>query len=155
VPVSFAVDTETDIREILESHPKLFQQGYVLKPRVGWGGYGVQVAKPGEPPRSLPGPGEYLLSERIVPQLSQGRFWDARAFVMSGEYLGGVRHSSRSPVTNYFQGAEPDPLDAETAAILEPAALEAVALLDAFADQIHRQPQPPESRLTEVVYTSG
>jgi hypothetical protein len=71
---------------------------------------------------------------------------------MAGVYLGGVRHASRSPMTNYWQGGAPEPLDDATTALLERPALEAVRLLDAAAEQIHRLPEPPDSPLTKVVY---
>ncbi len=73
-------------------------------------------------------------------------------FVMGGVYLGGVRHTSRSPLTNYWQGGNSEPLDDATSALLERPALEAVQLIDAAAERIHRLPQPPDSPLTNVVY---
>jgi hypothetical protein len=93
-----------------------------------------------------------LLSERIVSKSSAGRFTEVRVFVMAGVYLGGIRHSSDSPQTNYWQGGEAEPLDAATSALLRPAALEAVRRLDAVADSISRLAAPPESDLTRVVY---
>ena len=150
VPRSFAVETEDDARRLLLEHAGLFAPGFVLKPRVGWGGYGVQVGNPGDEPRPIPG--HYLLSERIFPPQQDGRFWDVRVFVMDGVYLGGVQYSSRTPMTNYWQGGEPNRLDPATATRLESAALEAVRLLDAAAGEIHRQPHLPESELTRVVY---
>lgn len=150
VPQAFPVESADEARHCLVEHPAVFEAGYVLKPRVGWGGAGVQVGEPGEPPREI-GPG-YLLSERIVPRRPDGKFWEARGFVMAGEYLGGIRHASRTPLTNYWQGAEPEPLDPAISATLEPAALEAVQLLDDAADAIHRLPEAPNSDLTSVVY---
>lgn len=150
VPQGFAVENVDDVRRLLAEHDDLFQKGYVLKPRVGWGGQGVQVADRGEEPRVVAG--NYLLSERILPLRPDGRFWEARVFVMAGVYLGGIRHSSTSPRTNYWQGGTPGMLDETTTALLEQPALEAVRLLDAAAGKIHALPAAPESRLTEVVY---
>lgn len=150
VPRPFAVNDAAQVRQILSEHAPLFAQGFVLKPRTGWGGYGVQVAGPGDEPMEV-GAG-YLLSERIVPPAREGRFWDVRVFVMAGVYLGGVQYSSRTPNTNYFQGGRPDALDPATAARLEAAALEAVELLNSAADAIHRLPLPPDSPLTTVAY---
>jgi hypothetical protein len=149
-PRSFPADSADQVQSLLAAHPELFRSGYVLKPRVGWGGQGVQVADPGEEPR--PFGAKYLLSERIVPPRMDGRFWEARVFVMAGVYLGGIRHSSRSPLTNYWQGGEPEPLDDATTVALEPAALEAVRLLDDAADSVHRLPEEPTSELTKVIY---
>jgi hypothetical protein len=92
------------------------------------------------------------LSERIIPPRIDGRFWEARVFVMDGIYLGGLQHTSHSPLTNFWQGASPAPLDESTSARLESAALEAVQLLDAAAERIHRLPEAPNSPLTDVVY---
>lgn len=150
VPRSFAVESAADVHEIIHNHPELFREGFVLRPRVGWGGHGVQVAGPGEEPR--PFAQSTVLSERIVPPLDRGQFWEVRAFVMTGVYLGGIRHSSARPVTNYWQGGRPDRLDDRTAAMLEPAALEAVARIDAAAARIHALPEAPHSALTEVSY---
>jgi len=150
VPQCFAVESGDDVRTLLSQHEPLFANGYVLKPRVGWGGHGVQVADPGVAPPEI-GNG-YLLSERIVSPQTDGRFWEARVFVMDGVYLGGLKHCSRSPLTNYWQGGRPERLDDATTARLESAALEAVAILDAAADRIHKLPEPPVSRLTEVNY---
>ncbi|MGE5194746.1 MAG: ATP-grasp domain-containing protein, partial [Deltaproteobacteria bacterium] len=150
LPRSFAVESADDVRRLVREHANLFANGYVLKPRIGWGGRGVQVADSGDEPRAIGG--HYLLSERILTPRIDGRFWEARVFVMAGVYLGGLRHSSHSPLTNYWQGGTPGPLDDETTARLEQPALEAVRFLDAAADMIHRLPQPPDGPLTEVIY---
>lgn len=150
VPKAFAVDTPAQVPPLLAAHAAAFHTGYVLKPRVGWGGQGVQVADHGTPPAEFGA--NYMLSERIVPPRPDGRFWEARVFVMAGVYLGGIRHSSRSPLTNYWQGGAPEALDDATTAILEPAALEAVRLLDDAADAIHQLSEEPTSELTKVIY---
>jgi hypothetical protein len=150
VPASFAVESSADVRRIVAGAPEVFRKGFVLKPRVGWGGHGVQVADPADEPRQING--KYMLSERIVPAPIEGRFWEARVFVMAGVYLGGLCHTSDLPLTNYWQGATAGPLAPAIAAELEPAALEAVQLLDAAADRIHSRPEPPESSLTNVRY---
>lgn len=149
-PDCFAVGGTSEVQRLLAEHDRLFTDGYVLKPRVGWGGHGVQVADPGEVPRTIGA--NYVLSERIVPPRIDGRFWEARVFVIDGVYLGGVRHSSRTPLTNYWQGGAPEPLDEATSALLERPALEAVRLIDAAADRIHQLREPPDSPLTSVVY---
>ena len=150
VPRSFAIECRADVTPLLADHEELFAEGYVLKPRIGWGGHGVQVADAGEEPRAIAR--NCMLSERILTRRHDGRYWEVRVFVMCGEYLGGLRHSSRSPLTNYWQGGTPGPLDDETTSLLERPALEAVRLLDAAAESIHRLPQPPESSLTKVNY---
>ncbi len=150
VPASFAVESSADVCRILAERSEVFRNGFVLKPRVGWGGHGVQVADPGDEPRDISG--GYVLSERIVPPRLDGRFWEVRVFVMAGVYLGGLCHTSHLPLTNYWQGATAEPLDAGIATDLEPAALEAVRLLDAAADAIHSLPEPPNSLLTNVNY---
>jgi hypothetical protein len=70
---------------------------------------------------------------------------------MAGRYCGGVRRLSRRPVTNVFQGGRAERLPDDVAARLEPAALEAVQLLDRAAAAVHALPQPPSSPLTLVV----
>lgn len=150
VPRAFAVESNAEAQGLLEARPHEFADGFVLKPRVGWGGQGVQVGDPGDLPL-VAGP-NYLLSERIIPPAADGAFWEVRAFVMAGEYLGGIRHVSRSPLTNYWQGGRPAALDAATSAALAPAALEAVQLIDEAAEAIDRLPEPPASVLTQVVY---
>jgi hypothetical protein len=150
VPATFAVESQAEARQILSQHRSPFARGYVLKPRVGWGGYDVQIADPGEEPREIPG--DYVLTERIHSRQRDGRFFEVRMFVMAGVCVGGIRHSSRSPHTNYWQGGEPSRLDDEECQRLAPAALEAVARLDQAADAVHALPVPPQSRLTEVNY---
>jgi hypothetical protein len=149
VPRSFAVDTPEEAALLLDEHCDAFAGGFVLKPRTGWGGYGIQIAEPGQSPRLFLGP--HLLSERIRPPQPDGRFWDVRVFVMNGVYLGGLKHTSVLPNTNYFQGGQPERLDDSTAALLEPAALEAVQRLDAAAAAIHAGPIP-ETSLIHVEY---
>jgi hypothetical protein len=150
IPRCFPIDRPDQVRPLLDQHHDLFSAGFVIKPRVGWGGQGVQVANPNDTP--LPFTGPHLLSERIVPPPRGDGFWDVRVFVMAGVYLGGVRYHSSQPVTNYWQGGHPGPLDRATRDLLEPAALEAVRLLDAAADAFHRWPAPPDSPLTSVRY---
>src|SRR5262249_3280963 len=139
-----------EIRALLAGDPELFSDGYVVRPRVGWGGHGVQVASRGEEPRGVGG--NAVLSERIIPSGADGRFWEVRAFVMDGVYLGGVTHSISAPNTNYWQGGTPEPLDESTRRLLESPSLEAVALIDAAANRIHVLPDAPASPLTEVNY---
>lgn len=150
VPHCFAVERPDQVPPLLDQHRDLFADGFVLKPRVGWGGAGVQVANSNDKPISFTG--AYLLSERIIPPPRGDGFWDVRVFVMAGEFLGGVCYSSSQPVTNFWCGGQPSPLDVATRDRLEPAALEAVRLLDKAADAIHCSHEPPESRLTRVVY---
>lgn len=149
VPHAFAVDTPEEAEVLIAGHPELFGSGIVVKPRVGWGGYGVQICEPGESIRLFRGP--HVLSERIRPPPFRGQFWDVRAFVMDGEFVGALRHTSPTPNTNFYQGGQPQPLDDATTAIIEPAALEAVRLLDEVAEQIHRR-AVPASELTHVEY---
>jgi hypothetical protein len=150
VPRGFAVDTAADVERLRAEHAEVFRSGYVLKPRIGWGGHSVQVADAGETPRAIDR--NYLLTQRILPPRPDGRYWEARVFVMAGKYLGGLRHSSRSPLTNYWQGGALGPLDDKIAALLERPALEAVRLIDAAAEKVHTLPVPPHSPLTEVMY---
>lgn len=150
VPRSFAVDSADQVRELLARNRDLFPEGWVVRPRVGWGGHGAQIGGLEDEPR--PFSGNAILSERVLSTDDDGRFWEVRAFVMDGVYLGGVRHSSPSPNTNYWQGGSPQKLDEAISNLLEPAALEAVALIDAAAACIHALPEPPASPLTEVIY---
>lgn len=150
VPRAFAVETIDDARRILAAQSDLFTDGYVLKPRVGWGGAGAQIAEPAEEPRDFQG--RYLLSERIIPPDNERGFWEVRVFVMAGVYLGGIKHVSATPNTNYWQGGRPQRLDDDLTARLEQPALEAVRLLDTAADRIHSLPEPPRSALTTVSY---
>lgn len=150
VPRSFAVESPAEVSALLKQHEGLFAGGYVLKPRIGYGGHGVQVADRGESPCEFAG--GYLLSERIIPPPRNGQFWDVRLFVIDGHYLGGILRTSPQAVTNIFQGGDARRLDDHTAAALERPALEAVQLLDAAAESIQRLPQPPDSPLTRVEY---
>jgi len=150
VPRSFAVGSTAEAIELISHHTDLFINGFVVKPRTGYGGYGVQVGSPGETPKEIAG--KYMLSERIIPELSHGYYWDVRVFVMVGKYVGGLVRLSRSPVTNIFQGGDIKPITDKLAALLEPAAMEAVKLLDRAATVIMAQPQAIESPLTEVVW---
>lgn len=150
VPWGVCVDSAEEARALLESHGDRFADGYVVKPRVGWGGYGVQVADRGEAVREFSVPS--LLSERVRPPSGDGLFWDARLFVMNGVCVGGLCHSSRQPNTNFFQGGTSGPLEPELFRRFAPAAEEAVARLDAAADRIHQIEPAPRSDLTRVVY---
>ena len=150
VPTAFAVENQAEALRLLAEHKDLFAEGYVLKPRVGWGGYDVQVAERGDEPIKIPG--DYLLSERIHSRQSDGRYCEVRMFVMGGVCLGGLKHTSHSPNTNYWQGGEPARLDDATCEQLAPAALEAVSRLDRAASAIMALPAPPLTRLTEVNY---
>jgi hypothetical protein len=150
VPRSFAVESAADVRALLAGNPELFSDGYVVRPRVGWGGHGVQVAARGEEPRGVGG--NAVLSERIIPTGADGRFREVRAFVMDGVYLGGIIHSSSAPNMNYWQGGTPEPLDESTRRLLEAPSLESVALIDAAANRIQVLPDASTSPLTEVNY---
>jgi len=150
VPRAYAIGSAEEARERLAAEPELFREGWVIKPRVGWGGHGVQVGDAGEVPTNCPP--NAMLSERIHAERTDGRFWEARVFVMAGIYLGGIRHSSATPLTNYWQGARAESLDPAISALLERPALEAVQLLDQAADAVHRLPEPPVTPLTQVEY---
>lgn len=152
-PRTVPVDSAEEAELCLEQHPELFSRGFVLKPRLGWGGYGVQIADVGEAPRRI-GAG-YLLTERIRPEprgADTPRFWDARLFVMDGLCVGGLIHSADSPNTNYWQGGRVEPLPDRHFERLAPAAEEAVRLIDAAADRLHHLPIDDESALLRVAY---
>jgi hypothetical protein len=150
IPWSAAVADVREAAELMAGNPERFAEGFVLKPRIGFGGHGVQVGAPGSLPREVPA--NAMLCERIVPPLEQGLYWDVRAFVMAGKFCGGLVRTSEKPVTNVFQGGRTARLPDALAARLEPAALEAVGLLDKAAAAIHALPQPPDSALVRVVW---
>ncbi len=150
VPWSAAVASPAEAAEIIAGHPDHFAEGFVLKPRTGFGGHGVQVGTPGSVPRVVPE--NSLLCQRIVPRLEQGCYWDVRVFVMAGKFCGGLVRTSEKPVTNVFQGGRTGRLPEALAARLEPAALEAVQLLDTAAAAVHALPQPPDSPLVRVAW---
>jgi hypothetical protein len=149
-PASFAVDGAEQAAELLRAHPDVFARGFVVKPRVGWGGFGVQVGEAGD--TIVPFSGPTMLCERVRPPSDDGRFWDVRVFVMAGRYLGGIRYSSRKAVTNFHQGGVASRLDDALSDRLRRPALEAVALIDALAHEIHTRPDPPATPLVNVVY---
>jgi hypothetical protein len=97
-------------------------------------------------------PEDFMLCERIVPPPAGGHYWDVRVFVMGGAYFGGLMRTSQRPVTNVFQGGAAGRLPDALAGKLEPAALEAVRLLDEAAAAVHALPRPPDSPLTRVVW---
>lgn len=150
VPWSVAVENAAEAADWIARHADRFVRGYVVKPRTSFGGHGVIVAPPGDLPQEVPE--NSMLCERVVPPLNQGQYWDVRVFVMAGKYCGGLVRTSAGPVTNVFQGGKTTRLPDALAARLEPAALEAVGLLDAAASVIHSLPQPPDDRLTQVVW---
>jgi hypothetical protein len=150
VPWSAAVSGVREAAEVMAGHRERFVDGFVLKPRTGFGGHGVEVGAPGTLPREVPE--NSLLCERVVPPLDRGRYWDVRVFVMAGRFCGGLVRTSEKPVTNVFQGGQTSRLPDTLAAVLEPAALEAVRLLDEAAAAVHALPQPPDSPLVRVVW---
>ncbi len=150
VPWSAAVGSVREAAEVIARHGERFAEGFVLKPRIGFGGHGVQVGPPGSVPEEVPE--NSMLCERVVPPREQGRYWDVRVFVMAGKYCGALVRTSDKPVTNVFQGGRTSRLPEALAARLEPAALEAVRLLDEAAAAVHALPQPPDSPLVRVVW---
>jgi hypothetical protein len=148
VPWSVGVASAGEAADVIARNGPRFANGFVLKPRVGFGGHGVQVGPAGSLPQEVPE--NSMLCERIVPPPDQGRFWDVRVFVMAGKFCGGLVRTSERPVTNVFQGGKTSRLPSALADRLEPAAVEAVRLLDAAAAAVHALPQPPTSPLTRV-----
>jgi len=153
VPATRPIETLEDVETQVALHPALFARGYVLKPRVGWGGHGVHVVPPGSRPDVQVLPSGYLLSERIVPpERTSRRYWDVRVFVMNGEYCGGIMYANDGFVTNYHRGGVAEPLPADLSERLRAPALEAVGLVDAAAAAVAARPAPPVSDLVNVVY---
>jgi hypothetical protein len=105
VPWSAAVSSALEAAEVIAGHRERFARGFVLKPRTGFGGHGVEVGPPGSVPKEVPA--DSMLCERIVPPLIEGRYWDVRVFVMAGRYCGGLVRTSERPITNVFQGGRP------------------------------------------------
>ena len=155
VPETFPIENRTELKSHLDRRPELFRDGFVLKPRIGWGGQGVIVVPAGARERdtvSIPA-SNYLLSERITPPVREGRrYWDARVFVMDGRYCGGILYANDTFVTNYHRGGVAEPLPADLAARLEGPALEAVSTLDAAASSVAALEHPPDTHLVNVVY---
>jgi hypothetical protein len=150
VPWSAPVRDAAEAAEVIALHPERFGHGFVLKPRIGFGGHGVQVGPPGGVPREVPENG--MVSERIVPNLRDGLYWDIRVFVMGGRYCGGLIRTSAQPVTNVFQGGKVHRLPDDLEERLGLAAVEAVQILDEKAAAIHRLPDIPDSHLTRVTW---
>jgi hypothetical protein len=148
VPWSVAIADAAEAATVIATYPERFVDGFVVKPRIGFGGHGVQVGLPGGVPGEV-GPNA-MLCQRIVPPLDRGHFWDVRVFVMAGKYCGGLVRTSGRPVTNVFQGGQTSRLPDALAARLEGPALEAVQVLDKAAALVHTGPQPPDSPLTQV-----
>ena len=148
VPWSAPITDASEAAGLIAAHPEHFADGFVVKPRTGFGGHGVEVGPPGSVPRAVPP--NAMLCQRIVPPLDEGRYWDVRVLVMAGRYCGGLVRTSDRPVTNVFQGGRTSRLPDALAARLEPAALEAVRLLDEAAAAIHALAEPPDSPLTRV-----
>lgn len=149
-PVSFNLPGPDHVERLMQSNEAAFRHGYVLKPKTGFGGHGVQVADAGDAPILFED--DYMLSERILPPPREGCFWDVRVFVMAGRYLGGVLRTNPDPVTNVFQGGTAGKLDDATAAALEAPALEAVQLLDAAATEVYLRTDAADEHLTRVEY---
>lgn len=153
VPQTFPIETQEEVDALIARRPSLFTRGYVLKPRVGWGGKGVHVVPPDAGGDVRLPAGGYLLSERIVPPARPlRRYWDVRVFVMNGEYCGGILYANDDFVTNYHRGGVAEPLPADLAARLEGPAVEAVTRIDAAAAAVAALAAPPASDLVNVVY---
>jgi len=132
VPESYAVDNREELALVLSRNSAAFADGYVVKPRIGWGGHRVQVCDGGDLSGEV-GP-HFMVSQRIRPARDEwAPFWDVRAFVINGEFAGAVQYNSHRPVTNYHQGGLPTMPAPHVVELVRQASLEAVARIEKLA----------------------
>lgn len=99
IPKTFAIESEKEIKQILEKNQI---KNYVIKPIFGSKGDDISFHKIGEkiklPPRKM------LLQEQIILKKLYNRYWDLRALVVNGKYIGAIKRSSQNPATNISKG---------------------------------------------------
>lgn len=131
VPATLVVKNQAEVRKVLTHHPKLFREGFVLKPNDLTEGEGVQIFKKGE---SIPKIKEKeLLEQRIVPCLHHRSYWNVRTLVVNGKFVGGMIRESRSRVTNIALGAHARKIPRKMIAQLRKPSLAVVKAIDDYA----------------------
>lgn len=103
-PTTFLLSDRKKLKEIV-SKP-LFKKGIVLKPRRGEGGKGIFIFENPKEALSCTLKKEYLIQERIQVKKEDGKFWDVRAMVINGKFVGAIKRVSVNPVVNLSRGGE-------------------------------------------------
>jgi glutathione synthase/RimK-type ligase-like ATP-grasp enzyme len=103
IPKTFLVKNNVEFKALLRKNSEIFGAGYVVKPVDDTCGHGVHVFSHNEKFRVRR---PELLEQRIKPRLINRKYWDVRAFVVNGRFVGAIMRESRSRVTNISKGAK-------------------------------------------------
>ncbi len=92
VPKYFRIKNKKHIKKILEKNQKLFDNGFVLKPRKNQKSHGVYVFHSyNEIPKNFRVREEYIIEELIEPfPLFKNKFFEIRSMVINGKYAGSM-----------------------------------------------------------------
>lgn len=98
-PKTFPISTIEDLKKILAQESL---KEYVLKPVFGSKGDNISFHKSTDKIK-IPNL-TMLIQERIFQKKLYGRYWDLRALVVNGKYIGAIKRSSANPATNISKG---------------------------------------------------
>ncbi len=125
IPKTFAIENANEIPQILKENSI---KNYVLKPIFGSKGDDITFHQQSDkiqlPPRKM------LLQEQIILKKLYNRYWDLRALVINGKYIGAIKRSSKSPATNISKGGRINKAPIKFQKIIAPLAEKIVALYE-------------------------
>ena len=141
-PETFLVLKKKRIIDLVAKNKHLFNSGLVIKPRCGFGGKKVHVLDSIKDLKNVKiGKGWWVLQERILPELIDGKFWDIRIFVVGHRPVGGFIRVSKRPVVNLSRGGKAKKLSKKLFRKIAPIAKKASEAIEKYAtkSEIHRK----------------
>ncbi|MBW2992961.1 YheC/YheD family protein [Candidatus Woesearchaeota archaeon] len=114
IPKYFMVDSNEELKKILQENKKLFAEGYVLKPSGDSLGRGIKITNSGRMPYKFSVKPGYMVQQKIDCPLIDGKYyWDTRIFVINGKFIGGVKRLNKNRITNISRGGHGAKLEKE------------------------------------------
>lgn len=135
-PVTFKINNIDEIKGYLSS--EMFRE-WVLKPQFGRQGKGIIFIKDRLPKsfnmlykRHEP----YLIQERIYPKKYNKNYWDIRAFIVAGKFIGGYKRVSKKKMTNLHSGGHMEKLEREFSDSIEKPCIRVTKAISREAEKI-------------------
>ncbi|MBL7206359.1 MAG: hypothetical protein ISS36_02030 [Candidatus Aenigmarchaeota archaeon] len=135
-PTSFLVKNMSNVERALKENERMFKKGFVLKPTTGEKGSGIRIVKDISKIDNIEIKKPYLLQKIVNIKKMKGDYWDLRAFVVGGKYIGSMLRVSESPVTNISLGGVVKEVPGEIENKIKKRAEKCVKVIENFSEML-------------------
>jgi glutathione synthase/RimK-type ligase-like ATP-grasp enzyme len=137
-PQTYLVKNFEELKKLTKL--KVFEKGFVLKPR--YGGFGKDIFVCSRKIdinrfKRLVSTKKFLLQEKIEINKIDGKFWDVRVFIVNGKFVGGIKRVSKKPVVNLSKGGVGAKLNEEIIQKVKNISVNCVKIIDKASQKMN------------------